>query len=131
MPTRIFWIRSASSGSKSFGTAIASLGRGSDVHTTSVAVRSSLPPSIIALRLRSKSVAQSTWPLATEISFAACVEPSEYAKYSLGLMPFVRNHAVGMSQPEVEPTSANDTRLPLAPSGHDFTLPGPHTTIAW
>src|SRR5262245_44454499 len=124
-------MRRASAGSKFFGTAIASLGSGSDCQTTSVALRSSLPPSIIALRFRSKSVAQSTWPLATEISLAAWVAPSEYAKYSFGLMPLVLNHAVGMSQPEVEPTSANDTRLPLAPSGHDFTLPGPQTTIAW
>jgi hypothetical protein len=40
------------------------------------------------------------------------------------------NHAVGMSQPEVEPTSANDTRLPLPPSGQLFTSPGLHTTMA-
>src|SRR5262249_55770548 len=123
-------MRWASAGSKLLGTAIASLGSGSDVQTTSVARRSSLPPSIIALRLRSKSVAQSTCPLATEISLAAWVAPSEYAKYSLGLMPRVLNHAVGINQPDGEPTSANDPRLPLAPSGH-FTLPGPHTTIAW
>src|SRR5216110_1388416 len=128
--TSICWMRRARAGSKVLGTAMASLGKGSDVHTTSVAFRSSRPPSIMALRLRSKSVAQSTCPLATEISLAAWVAPSEYAKYSLGLMPLVLNHAVGISQPDVEPTSAKDTRLPLAPSGHDLTLPGPHTTIA-
>ena len=78
-------MRSASAGSKPLGTAMASLGRGSDVHTTSVAFFSSLPPSIMALRLRSKSVAQSTWPLATAISLAACVAPSEYVEVLLGV----------------------------------------------
>jgi hypothetical protein len=46
-------------------------------------------------------------------------------------MPRRLNHEVGMSQPEVEPTSANETRLPLAPSGQLVTSPGLHTTIAW
>jgi hypothetical protein len=40
-------------------------------------VLTELADSIIAFRLRSKSVAQSTWPLATAISLAAWVAPSE------------------------------------------------------
>src|SRR5215470_5904405 len=117
MPRRMVWIRLARAGSKPLRTAMASLGRGSDSHTISVAFLSSLPDSIMAVRFRSKSVAQSTWPDATAISLAAWVAPSEYVKYSLGLIPFVLNHAVGISQPDVEPTSAKDTRLPLPSSG--------------
>jgi len=49
---------------------------------------------------------------------------------SLGFKPFALNHAVGISQPEVEPTSANETRLPRAPSGQFFTVPGLQTTMA-
>src|SRR5262249_48786064 len=124
-------MRLVSAGSKPCRAAIASLGSGSDCQTISVAAFSSLPDSIIALRLRSKSVAQSTCPLATAISFAACVAPSEYWKYSFGLIPRVRNQAVGISQPDVEPTSANDTRRPLPSCGHDLIpLPGLQTTIA-
>src|SRR6202022_3007403 len=123
--------RLASAPSKPWRTARASLGSGSDCHTTSVAARSSLPDSIIAVRLRSKSVAQSAWPLATLISLAAWVAPSEYAKRVFGSSPLALNHALGMSQPDVEPTSANDTRLPLASSGHTLTpLPGLQTTMA-
>jgi hypothetical protein len=59
------------------GTAMASLGSGSDCQTILVASLPSLPDSIIAFRFRSKSVAQSTWPLATAISLAAWVAPSE------------------------------------------------------
>src|SRR2546430_10701657 len=132
MPSRIVWIRWARAGSKPRRTAIASFGRGSDRQTISVALLSSLPDSIIAVRLRSKSVAQSACPLATAISFAACVAPSAYWKYSFCSMPLVLNHAVGMSQPEVEPTSANDTRRPLASCGQLLTPPpGRHTTMAW
>ena len=70
-------------------------------------------------------MAQSTWPLATAISFAAWVAPSEYWKNSFGLIPLVRNHAVGISQPDVEPTSANETRRPLPSCGHALMpLPG-------
>jgi hypothetical protein len=131
MPRRISWSRLVVTGSKPLRTAIASLGSGSEVQTTSVAVFSSRPDSIIAFRLRSKSVAQSTWPLATDISLAACVAPSEYAKKVFGSMPRVLNHAVGISQPDVEPTSANDRRLPLPSCGHVLMpCPGLHTTMA-
>jgi hypothetical protein len=53
------------------------VGERSDCQTILVASLPSLPDSIMALRLRSKSVAQSTWPLATAISLAAWVAPSE------------------------------------------------------
>ena len=124
-------MRFASAGSNPLRTAMASLGSGSDCQTISVAFLSSLPDSIIAVRFRSKSVAQSTCAAATAISFAAWVAPSEYTKYSFGLIPFVLNQADGISHPEVEPTSANETRLPFASSGQVLMpWPGLHTTIA-
>ena len=92
-------------------TAIASLGRGSDCQTIAVASAGKLPPSIMAVRLRSKSVARSTCFSATAISLAACVAPSEYWKYCCGSIPCFLNQAVGMSQPDVEPTSAKEMRL--------------------
>ena len=70
----VIW--AARSGDVPFGTAIASLGRGADVHTILLASGFTLPLSIMALRLRSKSVAKSTCPFETATSFAAWVDPS-------------------------------------------------------
>ena len=68
-----------------FGSAIASFGSGADVQTILFAVRlDACREAIIALRLRSKSVAMSTWPELTAISFAAWVAPSLYFQKVFG-----------------------------------------------
>ena len=63
---------------------MASFGRGSEVQTILLASSFTLPAAIIALRLRSKSVARSTWPEDTATSLAAWVAPSLYCQNNFG-----------------------------------------------
>ena len=65
-------------------TTMASFGSGSDVQTILLASRLTMPPSIMAVRLRSKSVARSTLPEETAISLAAWVAPSRYCQNAFG-----------------------------------------------
>src|ERR1700719_3144176 len=65
-------------GSSPARTAIASFGRSSEVQTILVACGEMAPFAIIAVRFRSKSVARSVCPLATDISLAAWVAPARF-----------------------------------------------------
>src|SRR5262245_22602429 len=112
---------------------MASLGSGSEVQTILLLSAFTLPDSTIELRLRSKSVGRSTWPLCTAISLAAVVAPSLYFQNVFGsIFQTSLEYQVGISQPEVEPTSANEIARPLVSSGNFATFrSGFPITIAW
>src|SRR5262245_60861512 len=98
---------------------MASFGNGSDVQNTLVLPSLIRPEAIIALRLRSKSVARSTCPACTAISLAGCVAPSEYFQNVFGsIFHTAFEYQLGISQPEVEPTSAKEIDNPLVSSGN-------------
>ena len=120
-------MRLARAGSKFLGTAMASLGSGSDCQTISVAFLLELAGLdhrvAVAVEVgRAVDLAARDGDLVGGVGGAVGV-----VEVLLGIDALrVRNHAVGMSQPEVEPTSAKDTRLPLPSSGHTLTRePGP------
>ncbi len=78
MAVRIFCTWAPISFGALAGRAIASLGSGSEVQMILLLSSLMRPLAIMALRLRSKSVAMSTWPELTAISLAGCVAPSLY-----------------------------------------------------